>query len=370
MERKKRRTSLGGTRSPGDDVPEMREVARSESGLAVRALLPVLEGLRALGLDVRTLLRASRIDDALLRDPEARIPLGAMMTIWSDAAAARGDDAIGLHVAESAPFDSFDVHAYAVLSSSTLRDGYERSSRYQRLIHDATELTLSGGDPAVLRHALPGGRPVPRQPAEFLLALYVRIGRAVTGGDWSPVEVRFAHAAPTDAAELRRFFAAPIRFAAGENALLLPRAVLDARNPRSDPALVSILDRYASRLLADRPNPDTACGAVRAHLQDALSSGKVSAEATAGVLAVSARTLARRLALEGTTYGALLDQLRHERALALLVDGRTSIAEVAFLLGFAELSSFYRAFRRWTGLTPAAYRRTHSRGSGAKSQLP
>lgn len=331
--------------------------ARSDSGLAVRALLPVLEGLRALRIDARPLLRAAGIPDALLGDPEARVPHGAMMAIWDRAATTAADEAIGLHVAEAAPLEAFDVHAYAVLSSPTLREGYDRSSRYQRLIHDSTSLTLSDGDPAVLRHALPGGRPVPRQPAEFLVAVYVRIGRVASGLDWEPTEVRFAHAEPSDAAELRRFFRAPIRFSAGENALLIDRDVLDARSPRSDPALLSILDRYTSRLLADRPATDTTSGAVRSYLEASLPGGDASSSATARALGISVRTLARRLREEGTTHGELLEQLRRERAPALLADGRTSIAEVAFLLGFAELSSFYRAFRRFTGLTPAAYRR-------------
>lgn len=334
------------------------------SGLTARAVRPVLEGLKALGADVSALLREAAMEP-LPADLDARVPHASMMALWD--AAARRDDAVGLHVAEAAPLSAFDVHAYAVLSSPTLGDAYRRASRYQRLVHDATELTLDEGDPAVLRHALPGGRPVARQAAEFLLAVYVRLGRVAAGWDWSPVEVRFAHAAPGNAAEVGRFFASPVRFDAGENAILLSRALLDTPSARADPALLAILDRYAAHLLAKRPEDASTSGRVRAHLREALADGDSSSVGAARALGTSVRTLGRRLAAEGTSFGDVLDRLRRERALALLADDRNGVAEVAFLLGFAELSSFYRAFRRWTGSAPAAYRK---RGDGARRQGP
>jgi hypothetical protein len=136
-----------------------------------------------------------------------------MMELWRCAVERTGDGDLGLHVAEAAPVQSFDVHGYALLSSPTLRDAYQRACRYQRLIHDTTELALEvGEDRATLRHALPGGRPVPRQCAEFLAAVWVRFGRLVTGFDWAPLEVRLAHPRPASTAAHGRFFRAPLRF--------------------------------------------------------------------------------------------------------------------------------------------------------------
>lgn len=341
-----------------------RWAPRNPPGLAARAVRPVLEGLKALGADVPSLLREAGMAP-LPADLDAPVPHGSMMALWD--AAARIDPAVGLHVAAAAPLSAFDVHAYALFSSPTLGDAYRRASRYQRLVHDVTELTLDEGDPAVLRHALPGGRPVARQAAEFLLAVYVRLGRVAVGRDWSPVEVRFAHAAPASGAELRRFFASPVRFDAGENAIFLSSALLDTPSVRADPALLAILDRYAADLLAKRPEDASTSGRVRAHLRDALANGDPSSFGAARALGTSVRTLGRRLAAEGTTFGDVLDRFRRERAVALLADDRNGVAEVAFLLGFAELSSFYRAFRRWTGSTPAVYRK---RGDGARRQEP
>jgi AraC-like DNA-binding protein len=334
-------------------------VPRWEPGVAVRALHPVLAGLRALGFDGEATLAAAPASG----DPEARVPHRDMMEFWDRAVAATGDDNLGFHVAGAAPIHSFDVTGYAALWSPTLREAYQRACRYQRLIHDATTLALEvRQDGATLRHALPGGRPVERRVAEFLVATWVRFGRLVTGEEWSPLQVRFAHPRPADVGDHQRFFRAPLRFSAGENAIDLSLAVLDAPNARSDSGLLEVLDRHAGALLEKVPRWPSLAERVRAWLAEELLGGTPTAGAAALRLRMSVRSLSRGLAAEGTSFASLLEQLRRERAARLLADERREIAEVAFLLGFAELSAFYRAFRRWTGLTPAEFRRG---GAGA-----
>lgn len=326
--------------------------------LAARAVQPVLRGLCQLGHDGHGLLRAVGIDPAGLDRVEATVPREAAMAFWPAAVAATGDEQLGLHVAGAAPLDSFDVHGYALLSSSSVGDAFARACRYQRLVHDSTELTLTvSAGTAKLRHSFPGGKPVPRQSAEFLLATYVRFGRLVSGGSWSPHEVRFAHGAPRDTSEHVRWFRASLSFDAGENSLVCDTLGLELTNPRANPGLLAVLDRHANDLLRARPRDNSWSERVRVELAAVLCTGAPSALDIASRLGVSVRTLGRRLSDEGTTFATLLDGLRHERALALLGAERTSIQEVGFLLGFSELSAFYRAFRRWTGTTPAEYKK-------------
>lgn len=328
-----------------------------QAGILARALRPVVAGLSALGHDASAILHAAGVDQALLEDPEARVPHAAAIAMWERGAELTGDPNLGLHVAEQAPLESFDVHAYAVLSSATLRDAFERACRYQRLIHEATRLELASEDTAArLRHVLPGGRAVPRQSAEFLLATYVRLGRRAAGRPWSPLEVRFAHGAPEDVEEHERLFTSRLCFSMGENSLLIANDVLDAANPAADAGLLAILDRHASDLLARVPSSGSLSDRVRSELSRTLSDGPLSAEATAERLGMSVRSLGRGLSAEDTTFRELLDQLRHERAVNLLSGSATSIAEIAFLLGFSEVSAFYRAFKRWTGVTPVEFR--------------
>jgi AraC-like DNA-binding protein len=328
-----------------------------EPYITVRAVQPVVAALQSLGHMADPILVQAGIPRAVLGDVDGRVPHGAIMRVWERAAAITGDDHLGIHLAEAAPLSSLEVHGYALLSSPTLREAYRRGCRYQRLLHEVTDLSFEeGADEGVLRHALPGGRSVPRHPAEFLVTIWLRLGRLVPGTQWAPRLVCFAHEAPADTTEHARVFQAPVRFLAGATALHVPAAILDLPNPRADAGLVTLLDRYTQTLLDQTPCRDTHSGRVREQLVQALQHGTPTAAQVAGALFMSVRSLHRGLESEGTTFRELLDQLRHERAIVLLSDARCSIADTAFLLGFAEISSFYRAFRRWTGKTPADFR--------------
>ncbi len=329
-----------------------------EPNLTIRAVQPVIAGLEVLGhRNVDGLLAVAGISRAVLQDPDGRIPHRAMMLLWSRASMATADDQLGIHLAEAAPLESFEVHAYAALSSHSLRDAFRRACRYQRLIHEATDLTFDEqADAAVLRHSLAGGHAVPRHPAEFLATLWVRFGRLVAGPGWNPEAVWFAHDMPGDTSDHARVFGVPPRFASGRTAMQFSNSVLDRPNARADPGLAKVLDRYATSLLDDAPVRPTFGNRVRAILIDALGSESPTADAVARHLNMSVRTLHRALRSESTNYRDILDQFRRERAIALLTRRQCSIAEVGFVLGFADISSFYRAFRRWTGHTPAQFR--------------
>ena len=331
--------------------------AAPEPYLTIRAVRPLVSGLQALGHDPEPLLAAAGIDAATLEAPDARVPWGAVLSLIARAIDATGDANLGLHLAEHAEPGSLDVHFYALLSSQTLGEGYQCLCRYQRLVHETTRVELTANDGhATLRHVMPGGVAAPRQSAEFLLAIWVRGGRLATGTDWAPTEVRFAHPEPQDSRDHRRFFAAPVRFATGENALVMPAALLDTPCQRADPALLAVLDRYAADRLERAPATTGFADRARAALMEELRAGEPSAARLATRLRTSVRTLNRSFAAESLSYRKLLDHLRHEQACRHLADGRVAIAEIAFLLGFSELSAFYRAFKRWTGQTPAEFR--------------
>ena len=328
-----------------------------EPYLTARAVLPMVGGLEVLGHPASRILTAAGIERARLGDPDVQLPQRAVSALWTHALAATKDDCLGIHLAEAAPIASFEVHAHAILSSPTLRDAYRRACRYQRLIHEVNDLTLQEGDrEGVLRHALPGGRAAARHTAEFLATVWVRLGRLVTATEWAPNLVCFAHDAPADTSEHARVFAAPLRFSSRGTALHVPNALLDSVNPRADPSLGVVLDKYAESLLGKLPRRTTLSQRLHAWVLGTLSDGEPSSSAAARALNLSVRSLHRGLSAEGTTFRALLAQIRDQRARELLADPRCNISEVGFLLGFAELSSFYRAFKRRTGTTPAEFR--------------
>lgn len=332
-------------------------VTAFKPGLTVRAIRPVIAGLEALGHSVDSLLAEAGIPASILADLDGYLPAGSSRKLWERAAAIAKDDNLGIHVAMAAPVNAFDVHAYAMLSSPTLSGALNRVCRYQRLINEGTELTLdddAGG--GVLRHGLLGGGAVSRQPAEFLAVTWLRLGRMVTGTAWSPVQVFFAHDPPADTRPHEEIFGVRPNFASGFTAMRIPAATLALTNPRADATLAALLDRYTSTLLDTRPTLTTVSGRVRGWLVESHGSGVPLARDAARALAMSERTLHRRLADEQTTFRELLDRFRHEKAVELLTTRRHGIAEVAFLLGYSEMTAFYRAFKRWTGRSPAQVR--------------
>jgi AraC-like DNA-binding protein len=331
---------------------------KPEPRLTARAIRPLVSGLRALGHDPVPLLASAGIESAVLDEPDAHVPMRAAVSLITRAVEATRDSNLGLRLAQSADLGSFDVHLYAMLSSGTLGAAYVCLCRYQRLIHETTRVELQiEGDHAVLGHRMPGGMAAPRHSAEFIVAAWVRAGRLATGTDWAPAEVRFAHPRPPDPGAHESFFRSAVRFDTGENALVLPTPLLATPCVRADPALLAVLDRYAADRLAVVPQTTSFADRARAALAEDLARGEPRAQRLAARLKTSERTLNRALAAEGTSYRELLDQLRKELAARRLSDDRVSISEVAFLLGFSELSAFYRAFKRWTGMTPAEFRR-------------
>lgn len=335
-----------------------------EPRLGARAIRPLVSGLRALGHDPARHLREAGIRPEVLSDPDARVPMTAGLRFLAAAGAATGDDDLGLHLAQAAEVGSFDVAFYAMVSSPTLGDGLERVARFQRLIHDTSRVSLAvEGSQAVLRHAMAGGHAAPRQSAEFIVAAWVRAGRLATGADWNPLEVRFAHREPARAEEHARFFRSPVRFSSGENALVLPTSLLATPCVREDSGLLVLLDRYAAERLHRLPDVPGFADRARALLAEDVGTGEATATRLATRMRMSVRTLDRVLGAEGTSFRKLHDELRHQRAARALGDPRTSISEVAFLLGFDDLGSFYRAFKRWTGQTPRQFRRTLARSA-------
>jgi AraC-like DNA-binding protein len=194
-------------------------------------------------------------------------------------------------------------------------------------------------------------------------------GRQLVGHEFEVLEIRFRHAAPAEAERLCETLAAPVRFEAEDNALVLPEAVMALPLPSADPAMFAYFDREAARRVAEHGHPSaTVLDELRRVIEATLPEGVPELASLAEQLGLSPRTLQRRLAEQGSSLRKLIDELRHELALRHLAAG-LSIAEVSFLLGFSEPSAFHRAFKRWTDRTPAQWRgeRLAEVGAGARS---
>jgi AraC-like DNA-binding protein len=299
------------------------------------------------------------LDSIDLTDPDLRVPEASVEMAWHLATTITGDAAIGVHVAESLPRGALDLVEYAFRSSASLAVGLERLARYGRVLSDRVAARIEAeGEGLLLLVRDTGSTALHHGRAEFALSAAVKFAREGTGADITPLQVSFAHPAPEDETEHRRFFRGPIRFGAGSNSMIL-RAE-DATRPMqaADEALASIVRRRLDKVLADRDLRASGplSGRVRRMLVEHLGETTLTPETMARALAVSRRTLSRRLAAEDTSFRNLLDDVRRDFACALLQDHTLSIADVAFFLEYSESAAFTRSFRRWTGQTPREFR--------------
>jgi AraC-like DNA-binding protein len=244
------------------------------------------------------------------------------------------------------------------MNSGTLAEALGQLVRYVRLWTDEPRLELGAGGQVTVRYqtAFPDGVGI-RCAGEAALAEILNSARLVTRRALSPTSVWFSHAAPEDPAPYHAYFGRRVRFSAPSTELVFARDQLALALPGADSALGDLLRKMAGDALARTDGrEDGIPGRVRALLGERLAHGMQTEEAVAHALKMSARTLRRRLADDGTTFRELLDSTRAELARVYMRDRRLPMSEVAFLLGFSEPSAFHRAFKRWTRETPAAYR--------------
>lgn len=333
------------------------EVSASIGALVLDAA--VAAGASATALEARTGFRL-----AWAADPDARIPLALETALWDEAAAVTGDEAFGVHAAERLRPGVLDVLDYVVRAAPTLRASLERLARYNRLVHDLATFRLVDVSSGLVRveHSLPtAGAVQSRHAAEFTLASLVVVGAQIAGEPVPAHAVEFHHAEPGAAAlaELVRVLGVVPRFSRPVNAIELERALLDRPTPQADPALSRVLVRHAEALLRARPAPtERTADRVRRLLAAALPEGEDerTLQAIAAKLHMSERSLQRRLADESVRFDVLVDEVRRDLAARYLADPKVAIAEIAYLLGYSEPSAFHRAFKRWTGSTPAEVR--------------
>jgi AraC-like DNA-binding protein len=194
----------------------------------------------------------------------------------------------------------------------------------------------------------------PHEAIDALMALQLRVARLLLDRPrFAPLRVALERPRPALVEPFERFFRAPLSFAAPSNALELDAADLDARLPAGNTEVARRIDDVLARYLA-RVDERDALGRLRAAILDRLPDGAPAQSAMARVLGMSARTLQRRLNAAGVSYQSLLDDARRELAAVYLNEG-WSVTETAFTLGFADCSSFSRAYRRWTGTAPSAH---------------
>jgi AraC-like DNA-binding protein len=243
-------------------------------------------------------------------------------------------------------------------SCEAMDDALRRAARYSTTANEGVLLRyVERNDVAVAIDYVGVARHSDRHQIEFWMTAVVRSCRELTGRHLLPHRAQFTHRRHEDHSELNAFLGVEAEFGAAVDEMAFPREMKDLPVVSADPYLNELLVGYCEEALARRATRD---GAVRAAVENAIAPllphGKARVGEIARKLGLSQRTLARRLASEQLTFGGVLDQLRSDLAQRHVRDSTLSISQIAWLVGYQEVSAFTHAFKRWTGMTPREMR--------------
>ncbi|HEX8956171.1 MAG TPA: AraC family transcriptional regulator [Burkholderiaceae bacterium] len=326
-------------------------------------LQPLLEAAAARGVSAPELQRAAGLDGALDPLPES-IAAGAYERLLELGAELGKDADFGLHTGERVKLGTYNVYGLILLSCRDFGQALQQTMRFESLAHDLGRSTLEvqGGMAEYRWH--PNNQDAGRHLAESVFAGIRVFADWLAGQPLPPAAVSFTHAAPADTGEHRRIFGDQVSFGAAVNAARFDAALLATPVPNADIGMYPVLQQHAERLLREKARAEADGGIaalVRGSIARRLAQDGARVADVAQDLDMSQRTLQRKLTDAGLTFGQLLDRTRRELAEHYLGEGQFGIAEIAFMLGYREQSSFNHAFKEWTGKNPGAYRAANKR---------
>jgi AraC-like DNA-binding protein len=333
-------------------------MAKSPPSIAATSTLAMVRTAGARGIQTEDLLDAAGLTRESLEDPDARIPGPTVLAIWNALRQRAADPALQLVAPTSLPFGAYRIIDYLVAASTSVGDGVDRFARFFGLIADGVTLRITRQDDEhCLCLAMANGDPVPPVYVDYVFAALVGRIRMRIRPDLRVRRVELRQPEPVAPGPYGELFRAPVRFGAAADRLCFSSEEWDSPMETADEALARLLEEHARMLTRRIAHPSSGFTAeVQKTIAAALPEGR-SAVVVARTLHLSVRTLQRRLVATGTTFREVSDTVRDGLAEAYLSDPGVSIAEVAFLLGFSDQSSFNRAFRRWTGQSPGRWRR-------------
>lgn len=321
------------------------------------------------GIDPQPLLDAAGIDLAVMHAPRGRHDFARMQALWQAAGAATGDPCFGLRVGQQLRPTSLSVLGVTWLASDTLREAIRRLCRYSRIITTATHTLRLEEDtqPCWLhfdyeRQSLPAAA----LSVDALFASVTMLARLVTRPGLRLAGVRLRRDDEGQAHAYEAFFGCEVRFRETGDAMAFETADLDAPLVGRDSELAKTSEVAAEKFLRTLDvRPVT--GEVQRMLVRLLPSGEAALEELARRMNRGLSTLQRQLQEEGVSFRQILEETRRSIAEGYLDDPHLSLNEITYLLGFADQSSFSRAFRRWTGMSPRRFRGRRSAPTGDAS---
>lgn len=320
-------------------------------------LLLIHAGLVKAGVDTDRLYRTLGYDAEALPLKELRTPHQLQTFFWRTVETITGDPDIGLTLCPHLPPFRGEVLEYLMFSSPTLGQGCERVFKYLRLVSDALDIRLTRGSriASLVIRSSPERSPELRHTEICTAWSVIQFARGASEGQFEPAALRLSYEARSPLERYEAVFGCPVAFNAPRCEIDFDPALLDLPSPRSDPDLLKVHEEVAEKRLSRLQRQDL-IERIEAVIARRLESQTCDLETVARELGLPERRLRFELAQAGTSFTQLLAEFRYRLARRLLADTEESIDNIVYLTGFSEPSTFYRAFKRWSGLTPVQYR--------------
>jgi len=312
------------------------------------------------GIDAEPLFKKHGVPKSTLFDHNARISDLKIDRISAEVVEQTQDPFFGLKEEKYFLPSHIGPLGFAWLASTSLRSAMERLQRYIKVLHENLEIEITEKQNTLVISATVGSpyaNPVYRDDAQ--LAILTRMCRFIAGEEWNPERVTYVHPPPADTSYYFQLFRCPVEFNAERNSMHVDRRKAEKRLTGSNKQLAQLNEHIVVRYLACQAKRDIV-NQVKTAILEKLGEGSVTEMTIADELHMSTRNLNRKLAAENTSFKALLLEIRAELAGQYINDTSLTLTEISYMLGFSEISSFSRAFKRWTGQSPSEARKAHS----------
>jgi AraC-like DNA-binding protein len=299
-----------------------------------------------------------------LQDPDFCFNEDKLEFVWRTAAKLSGDPLLGLHMGENSGLTAVGIVGSLIQTSPTIEDALTNACKFMNLLTDSYTLSLIKHTDSFKIRIAPSQRPSNQhefgfnQLLDLSLVFILKEYRALTLRLAIPDSVTLTSSDGSSSDEYRRIFNCPVTFRAKDAAIFFPKGMLSHRIITSDYKLLSILKAHAESRLSELEKKRSFASVVRQVLWNQSGFNSVDAYSVASHLNMTVRNMQRKLKKEGVRFHEISDEVKKNIALDYLKTGAYQVKQVSRLLGYNEVSSFTRSFKKWTGSAPTAFMKT------------
>lgn len=328
----------------------------SQGAITIAYVRRLLQEAAREGVDLASLFREAGLDAALLQKPDQRIRTGEFIRLMQIVMRRTEDEFIGLGRGTKSKPGTFSMMAHAVINTPNLGKAMERSAQFYRIVDLPIQLKLEEGS-TESRLILTSEAPERDNILEAIIFISIRFWSWLTGRPLEPAALQLDFPEPPQADEFRSLWRGPVTYNNARNAIVFPTAWLSLPLVQNPLSLSKFLKDSLALIIVGNQAPIGLTDQIKAIISKGYGNAFPDFAQVCESLNMTPQTLRRRLKEENTSYQAIKDGIRQDAACFYLAKEELSIDEIALMMGFSEASSFHRAFKKWTGQTPAAYRR-------------